>query len=137
MRFIKHKLTKSLFIALLLLLPVLSVVPAAAESQCGKGDGAVETSINFGCKGDNCTADNCGAGIDAAFAIIRFLSAGVGLAVVASLVYAGIQYIGSRGDPTAVQLAQERIRNTLIALIIFIFSYAILNYIIPTGFFSL
>ncbi|HEX3568536.1 MAG TPA: hypothetical protein VHT70_02555 [Candidatus Saccharimonadales bacterium] len=105
---------------------------------CGSGKNAVNISINIGCKGQSCQSrntDGCSAIIDAAFAIIRFLSAGVGLVVVASIVWAGIQYTTSRGDPGATAQAIERIRNTLIALLIYVFSYAILNYLIPKGFF--
>lgn len=137
MQLLKHKIFRYYFVALLLLLPFASVAVAQAAPQCGKGDGAVITSIDFGCKGNACSQDDCNAALDASFAIIRFLSAGVGLAITASLVYAGLQYIGSRGDPTSSQLAQERIRSTVVALIIFIFAYAILNYIIPIGFFKI
>lgn len=69
--------------------------------------------------------------MDLLFAIIRFLSVGVGLVIVASMVYAGVQYIGSRGDPNANALAIKRIQSNVTALLIFIFSYALLNYVIP------
>jgi hypothetical protein len=110
---------------------------ASAEKQCGKGDTEVKTSIDFGCKGESCSGNNCNAIIDMTFAVIRFLSNGVGLFVVGSLVVAGIQYTISRADPSGVQAAQNRIQSSLIALLIFIFSYAILNYVIPSGFFKL
>jgi len=85
----------------------------------------IHTAIDFGC------AHKGNAIIDLLFAIIRFLSIGVGLVVVGSIIVAGIQYTGSRGDPNATAQAIARIRNTLIALLIFIFAYAILNYIVP------
>lgn len=70
------------------------------------------------------------------FGIIRFLSLGVGIVVIASIVVAGIQYTTSRGDPQATVRAVARIRSAVGALIIFIFAYAILNYVIPYGFFK-
>jgi hypothetical protein len=89
------------------------------------GTKAVRTSIDIGCKGvGNPIAD-------AAFAVIRFLSNGVGLVVIASIIWGGIQYTTSRGDPQATAKAVGRIRSSLIALLIFIFSYALLNYIVP------
>jgi hypothetical protein len=71
------------------------------------------------------------------FAIIRFLSVGVGLLVVASLVWAGVQYTSSRGDPAATAKAMERIQSTVLALIVYIFAAAILDYVIPQGFLKL
>ena len=98
--------------------------------QCGSGSDAVMTSINIGCKGVGNPI------IDMTFAVIRFLSYGVGLVIIASVIFAGIQYTVSRDEPQAVAAAEARIKSSVIALIIFIFAYAILNYVIPAGFFS-
>ncbi len=54
--------------------------------------------------------------------------------IIGSIVVGGIQYTASRGDPQATATAIGRIRSTMIALLIYIFGYAILNYIIPAGF---
>jgi hypothetical protein len=93
--------------------------------QCGDGNNKVNTSINIGCvgKGNPIT--------DLTFAIIRFLSNGAALALVGSLVYGGIQFTLSRGDPQATAQALNRIKSVAGALLLFIFAYAILNYIIP------
>jgi hypothetical protein len=93
--------------------------------QCGDGKNKVNTSINIGCvgKGNPIT--------DLTFAIIRFLSNGAALVLVGSLVYGGIQYTLSRGDPQATAQAMNRIKSVAGALLLFIFAYAILNYIIP------
>jgi hypothetical protein len=98
--------------------------------KCGGGDQAVETSINIGCKGKGNPI------LDATFAIIRVLSIGVGLAVVAGLIIAGIQLSASQGDPQRRAKAIARIYNVVIALFVYIFAYAILNYVIPAGFFK-
>jgi heme A synthase len=118
--------------------------PTTSTHGCGSKEDLVRTTINFGCKGESCaqgqTAGYCSvrhsAVIDMTFAIIKFLSYGVGLIVVASMIVAGIQYTTSRGDPKAVAMAEQRIKSTVAALLIFIFAYAILNYIIPAGFFG-
>jgi hypothetical protein len=95
------------------------------HGQCGEGDGAVKTSINIGCtaKGNPI--------MDFSFAVIRFLSNGAGLVLIASLVYGGLQYTMSRGDPQATAAALNRIKSVGGALFLFIFAYAILNYLIP------
>ena len=66
-------------------------------------------------------------------AIIKFLSAGVAIVVVMSIVVSGIQYIVSRGDPQILQAAKGRLWNSIIGLLLFIFMFAILNYLIPGG----
>lgn len=92
---------------------------------CGGDNDPIETSIDFGCEAKG------NAILDLLFAVIRFLSYGAGLAIVGSLIYAGIHYSASKGDPQAVSLAKSRIQNVMIALFVFIFAYAILNYLIP------
>ena len=99
-----------------------------AGTTCGTNP-AVKTSIDIGCTGK--IKDPI---LDATFGIIRFLSDGVGLVVIASVIYGGIQRPSSRGDPQSTAQAIGRIRSSLIALLLFIFGYAILNYLIPTGF---
>ncbi len=95
-----------------------------AISQCG----SVTTSINFGCNGGGTPA------ISLLFAVIRFLSDGVGLVVIASMVFAGIQYSMAGSDPQAVSKAKKRINSSIIALIVYIFAFAIINYLVPGGF---
>jgi hypothetical protein len=98
---------------------------AMASSSCGSGSNAINTSIDFGCKGAGNPI------VDLTFAIIRFLSYGVGLVITFSLVVAGLQYIGSQGNSENTNNAISRIRSSIIALILYIFAFAILNYIVP------
>lgn len=119
--------------------------PTPTTYQCGTGSEKQTTSIDFGCKGDACVAggtvpnycsQNNSPIIDLLFSLIRFLSDGVGLVIVGSIIFAGIQYTTAGGDPQNVAKAIKRIRSSITALIFFIFIYAILNYLIPAGFFK-
>lgn len=65
--------------------------------------------------------------------IVRFLSAGVGIVIVLMIIVGGIQYITSQGNPQATASAKNRITNAIIALFLFIFMTAILNFLIPGG----
>ncbi len=115
----------------------------SGSSNYNAGD-VVHTSINFGCYGDVCVNSNtnpyCTSPhnpiIDLSFAIIRLLSDGVGLVIIASIILAGIQYTFSRGEPQSVANATKRIQSSAIALLLFIFAYALLNFIIPNGVFG-
>ncbi len=116
----------------------------SSSYQCGSGSEAEATTIDFGCKGDACVASSAPSWcsqpnspiLDLLFSVIRFLSDGVGLVVIASIVFAGIQYTTAGGDPQNVAKAVKRIRSSITALILFIFIYAILNYLLPAGFFK-
>lgn len=102
---------------------------APSGDICGdpNGNSSVKISLKIGCQSKGNSI------VDMLFAFIRFLSLGVGIVVVGSVIVAGIQYTTTRGDPQAVAGAQRRIYSTVIALFIYIFTYAILNWIIPAG----
>lgn len=149
-----RKIKKLIFSLLILLagsLPLVAFLPPASTNaattayQCGSGSDSIATSIDFGCNGNSCLTQNpnptyCGtahsATLDILFAIIRFLSDGVGLVIIASVIIAGIQYTFSRGNPQSVALATKRIQSSLLALAIFIFAYALLNFVVPNGVFG-
>jgi hypothetical protein len=106
---------------------VTHAAPISTHDVCGdeNSDNAVRTSINIGCQGRGNPI------LDMLFAFIRFLTTGVGLVLIASLIYGGIQYSLSRGDPQSTKIALTRIRSVIGALLLFVFAYAILNYLIP------
>lgn len=91
----------------------------------GDDNKAIYTAIDIGCAGKG------NAFLDMMFAIIHFLSNGVGLLLIGSLVFAGIQYTTSRDDPQAVASARNRMQGVLISLLLYVFAYALLNYLIP------
>lgn len=65
--------------------------------------------------------------------VIKFLSAGVGLIVIIMIIVGGIQYSAAGGDAQKVVAARRRVSNALLALIVYIFMFAILNWLIPGG----
>lgn len=84
------------------------------------------------CTNNTPTANNCRI-IGYVVTFIRVLSALVGVVVVGSIVYGGIQYTMSKDNPQATAAARERIRNALIALIGYIFTFAFLQWLVPGG----
>jgi hypothetical protein len=65
--------------------------------------------------------------------LITFLSIGVGLAVVGSVIVAGIQWSTSGGNPQVRSQAVNRLWNAGVALLLFVLGWAILNWLIPGG----
>lgn len=68
--------------------------------------------------------------------IVNFLSAGVGIVIIAVIIIGGIQYSLAGDNSTATGEAKKRIVNGVIALAAFIFSYAFLQWLIPGGIFK-
>lgn len=64
---------------------------------------------------------------------IKVLSGLVGLVVVIMITVGGIQYSSARDNPQAVAAARGRIVNALIALVVYILTFAILQFLIPGG----
>lgn len=108
--------------------------PAANQSKqvfvdktpnyCGSNP-KVYTTLNLGC------AKKGNPILDLLFALIKFLTAGAALVITASMAVGGIQYITSGSSPDAAAKAKKRLTSNVVALMILIFSYAILNYIVP------
>ncbi|MEO5499435.1 MAG: hypothetical protein ABIR46_02975 [Candidatus Saccharimonadales bacterium] len=68
--------------------------------------------------------------------IINFLAVGVGIAVVGGIIWGGLIYASSNGDSSKVQQAKTIIVNAVIGLLLFIFMYAIVNFLVPGGLFT-
>lgn len=68
--------------------------------------------------------------------VVNILSGLVGIVVVISLIIGGIQYTLAEDNPQKVGAARARILHALIALIMFAFIYAILQWLIPGGIFG-
>ena len=124
-------LTALLVLGISLLISFTLLPHVALAEECGKGDQQVTLGVPIGCLGDEGDIEN--PIYDMLRAIIRFLSAGVGIVIVLMIVISGIQYITSSGNPEATQGAKKRLGNAVIALLLFIFMAAILNFLVPGG----
>ncbi|HEX5798264.1 MAG TPA: hypothetical protein VFX79_02815 [Candidatus Saccharimonadales bacterium] len=116
----------------------------AGEFTCGTFEDQernVKTRFDFGCLGTEFEKNGQGrAGIspilDLTFAFVRFMSIGVGIVLVASIIMSAIQYSMSEGNAEVTQKAKSRIRSASMGFIIYIFAYAILQFVIPGGIFQ-
>ncbi|HET9850411.1 MAG TPA: pilin [Candidatus Saccharimonadales bacterium] len=68
--------------------------------------------------------------------IVDFLSAGVGIFVTAMIIVGGIQYSIAGDNSTQTANAKKRIANAVIALVVFMFIFAFLQWLIPGGIFG-
>lgn len=100
---------------------------------------AGDTASDAKCSGDpDCvvdqTAKNCGI-TRYLNMFVNILTGLVGVAIVGSIIVGGIQYSMSAGDAQAVGAAKKRISNALLALLIYSFTFAFLQWIVPGGVF--
>jgi len=109
-----------------------------AQSRCQAGttpDSKGQCQINTECNNPDNLKDQCQI-TDYLIKFIDALSAIVGIVIVIMIAIAGIQYSAARDNPQAVVAARAKIFNTILALVVFLFSFAFLQYIVPGGIFS-
>jgi hypothetical protein len=156
---IKHAIIPTTISILIIFLSPLLIIGSTVSAQpaCGNADSCerqAESCVNDGgswnetegfctfsnepsyiesdCNDSDINQDNCGI-VKYLVLFINFLSGIVGIVVVGSIIYGGIQYSTAGSDPQKVSAAKSRIRNAIIALIFFLFMYSLLNYLVPGG----
>lgn len=105
----------------------------SADEACADHGGAPSAAANY--SGDCNNVDisrDCGI-VSYIVLFTRILSGLVGVVVVIMIAVGGLQYSMARDNPQAVAAARGRIINALIALIFYIFSFAILQWLVPGG----
>lgn len=84
------------------------------------------------CQDAKITSSNCGI-VKYLLIFIRLLTGLVGVAVVGSIIVGGIQYTTAADDPQAIAKAKSRIYSAILALIVFIFFFSLLQWLVPGG----
>ncbi|MBA3757252.1 hypothetical protein H0X09_00070 [Candidatus Saccharibacteria bacterium] len=107
--------------------------PAKTEKSTSIGDPKCDDA-NTTKKLQECLKEN--AVVKKLQLLVNFLSIGVGVVVVAMIIFGGIRYIMAGDNPNAVTEAKNHITNALIALLAFIFVSAFLQWLIPGGVFD-
>jgi hypothetical protein len=145
MKILLSHLKTRIFLPLALFVAVVgftgAAVPAYAASNCPQGQ--QEVSIAIDQAGTKCVPINAKSSNlqeNPIFFYLRnillFVAGGVGLAVVGGIVAGSYMYITARANAAQVQKGQETIINSVIGLLLFIFMYAILQFLIPGGIFG-
>jgi len=133
--------------------PAFMAVPAYADAPCGDN-----CSTNGGPSGntaptntDNCSNTESNGSVDQTKVnkclnqspvvhdiqtIVNFLSAAVGVVVIAVIIVGGIQYSLAGDNSSALEAARKRIANGVITLVAFLFAWAFLQWLIPGGIFQ-
>lgn len=94
----------------------------------GPNDGACNSSAG------DLDSENCGIVrlLNIAFNLV---SGAVSIAVIGNIIYGGIQYSMAQGDPGAASKAKTRIRNAVLAFLMYLSLYGFIQWLIPGGVF--
>lgn len=107
---------------------------ADADGNCPEGSVEVSVAVNGN---ETCVGSE---DVNPIYAYLRgiiiFLGGAIGLAVVITIIVAGIQYSSSAGNPANITKAKERLINAVIGLVLYLFLAAILRYLVPQIFTS-
>lgn len=90
----------------------------------------VQTSFDYGCTASTNII------VSIFIHAINFLAIGVGILVVAGIVFGALQYSSANGNTSQSQEGLKKIRSAIIGLVIFIFMYAIMDFLVPGGAFN-
>ena len=137
----KIKQTKNILVLSAIVLAVVASVASTAFV------GAAECATNGGSGGDYSTSilpcpDASGGTVETSgvwgilLFVINILTAGVGLAAVAGVVYGAILYTTASGDPAKVKKALSTFTNLAIGVVAYAAMFAVLNFITPGGLFN-
>lgn len=81
---------------------------------------------------ENLSRDNCGL-VNMIVIITNAISALAATVIVAMIIWGGIEYSMAGGDASKVQAAKSRITNALLALLLLIFGFSIIQWLVPGG----
>jgi len=107
------------------------------RNQTG-GCAGVAVALPILAGGSTCVANNPATGGAIMVYLKEFLvlvGGVIGLIVIIVITYGGIEYITAASDPGRVKNAKNRIQNAIIALVLYLLTYAILQFIVPGGLF--
>jgi hypothetical protein len=130
---------KLILIASLLAGLGLFAAPALAATSTTSSSGACKDTTNASGTVSSAAVEKCldqSPIVHDLQTIVNFLAGAVGIVVIGAIMFGGIQYTMAGDNPSATSAAKKRITDALLALLVFIFTYAFLQWIIPGGIFS-
>ena len=132
MKKIQTRLATILTVLTLAIGMVFVAAPLTYAATCTDSDGqTIETSVL------DCPSGKDGKGIiwQLLEIAVNFLAAGVGIAVVAGIVFGAITYATAADNAEQAKKGIKFVTNSVVALLLFVFMYAIINFLIPGGLF--
>jgi hypothetical protein len=110
----------------------LSLLAARCQTGVDKDGNPtyIETTFDWGCQSEETAI------MDTIVTIFNWFSVGVATIVVVFIVVGAIQYMTATGNQDKTKKGIETIRNAIIALVLYLIMWVLLNYLVPGGVFS-
>ncbi len=124
---ISGKIKNAIVAAIATIAPFALSLPAYA-ADCNTQHG---TTFNWGCQGDG-----KGTIVSVFVTIFNWVSAAVVIAIIGGVVYGAILYSSSGGNKGRAEQGISVIRNAVVALILYVGMFAIINFLVPGGLFN-
>lgn len=110
-----------------------SVNTFAGKVKCPDGNDSTGNGL-AGCNKLNDNTVNSNDLMEQANAIINVVIGVIGFVAVAFIIFGGIQYTTSAGDPGKVKKAKDTILYGIIGLVVSMLAYAIVNFVLANAF---
>lgn len=108
-----------------------------ADAQGINNCAGVETFFKFDCGGADADAGgNKNPIIKLGLAVLGWITALVAIAVVGGIIYGGFMYMTAQDNSGQTQKGVTIIVNSIVALILWIFAYVVINFLVPGGLFN-
>lgn len=131
----KKQISIALASLLIAIAGILVGTPSSARAADGEArEAVVATEARDDCVATNLDASNCQI-IEYINTVFNIVSAVIVLAVIGNIVYAGIRYSTSQGDPGGAGAAKKRIRDAVGAFIMYLLLYGFIQWLVPGGVF--
>lgn len=128
------KKTIKLMIAGLLVAPALAFSVGAAQPASALLNGGINEGLNAAANANTATclftSTTCTNGIFTT--VINVLLYVIGAISVIMLIYGGVRYTISAGDPGAVTAAKNTILYAIVGIVVALLAYAIVNFVITS-----
>jgi hypothetical protein len=105
-----------------------------ANDDIEASDPSAGAVLDADCKETELDKENCGI-VGYIVTFTNALAILVGIVIVIMIAVGGIQYTTARDDPQQVSAAKNRIRNAILALVFYLFTFAFLQWLVPGGVF--
>lgn len=145
MQYIKKIILPTAIIAAILAVTLAAIAPhrafAIAAANCTTADGKPGTYVQIAVNGVHCFPANSNTIQTNSIylyivGILKVASGLAGLATLGGVIWGGLMYITARANAGQAEKARLVILNSILGLILFIFMYAILQYLVPGGIFT-
>jgi hypothetical protein len=128
----KHTLLTRLTILAVLMMSVLALTPALTPRAAALECAILPKSICGAAETKSTDVKKTGI-FELLKWVLNIMTAGVGIAAVGALIYAGILYSSAGGGSDQIAKSKKIITDTVIGIVVFALMFLVINWLVPGG----